>query len=156
MEKGGVVGLERIVGTTIMTGPYKLQVLCAEVYNQDPLLDPHAESQKAFPSSIPINGPITQYEERLKIGHIPDTFNNKKLVLGVRGHNYLVTSGLYNQAVLIGPDRCAQFPVNHTTTIFTRKALQDPNMLFEDILGIAQVRSGFENTTTYTSCRAAL
>ncbi|KAF9105033.1 hypothetical protein BGX27_009840 [Mortierella sp. AM989] len=138
------------------TGPHQLKVLCAEVYNRDPVDDPHAESTKIHPSSLPTTGPATQYEGRLKIVQISDQFNNRKLVIGVRGYNYLITSGLRVQEAFVGPSRCAGFPINYTTKMYVRRKPQDANMLNSDILSLAQVGSGFGHIATYTPRRGAL
>ncbi|KAF9429538.1 hypothetical protein BGZ76_001199 [Entomortierella beljakovae] len=94
---------------------------------------------------------------RLKIVLIPDQFpKNKKLVLGVRGHNYLITSAIRGGNAFVGPGRCGEFPVNHTTKLYIRKEKQDQNLLNNDILGLAQIRSGFGQLTTYLPRRGAL
>ncbi|KAI8597851.1 hypothetical protein EDD21DRAFT_205103 [Dissophora ornata] len=155
IENGGIAGLERIVGAVLEIGSQRLRVLCAEVYNRDPLEDPHAESQSASTTSIPTDGPATQYQGRLKITRMPDRYN-KKLVIGVRSHNYLITSGEYGQDALVGPGRCAKFPPNHTTKLYFKKKTQDSGLLSNDILGIARVRSGFGHLTAYTPRRGAL
>jgi len=156
VECGGTVGLERIVGALLTTGSHQFKILCAEVYSRDRLEDPHAESHSAFPSSVPTDGVGTQYKGELKIVHIYGEFNNRKLVIGVRGHNYLVTSGLHNGKTLVGPGRCSEFPVNHATKIYFRKENQDADILEGDILGLAQVRTHFGHTATYSTRRAAL
>ncbi|KAF8944223.1 hypothetical protein BGZ46_006288 [Entomortierella lignicola] len=132
IENGGNIGLERIVGAILETGQHRLELLCVEVYHRDSLFDPHAESQKVHPTSLPTVGPATQYKGRLKIVHIPNQYNNMKLVLGTRSHDYLITSGLYQQEALVGLGRCSRFPVNHTIRIYIRKKLQDMNMLRDD------------------------
>ncbi|KAF9429515.1 hypothetical protein BGZ76_001219, partial [Entomortierella beljakovae] len=154
LEAGGTTGLERIVGAIITTGPHRLEVLCAEVYNRDPEIDPHAESFDTSPSSIPTNGPGTQYNGRVKITKIPDSFKNMKLVLGVTDHNYLITSGLEKNNARVGPGRCAKFPVNHTTKIYVRKELKSATL--GKIYGLAQIRSKFGDIATYSARRGAM
>ncbi|KAF9901971.1 hypothetical protein BX616_002080 [Lobosporangium transversale] len=156
IEIGGMIGLERVLGAILETGPRRLRILCAEVYNRDPVEDPHAESTKIRPTSLPTISPATQYEGRLKIVQVPDLFSNRKLVIGVRGYNYLVTSSLCGREALVGPKRCADFPVNHTTKMNVKRQLQDAYMLQGDVLGLAQIRSGFGHLTTYSSRRGAL
>ncbi|KAF8939656.1 hypothetical protein BGZ58_009055 [Dissophora ornata] len=156
LEAGGIVGLERIVGAILATGSHQFKVLCVEAYSRDRLEDPHAESHSAAPASIPTDGATTQYKGKLKIVHINGEFSNKKLVIGVRSHDYLVTSGLYNGKSLVGPGRCSEFPVNQATKIYLRKEKQDVALLEGDILGLAQVRTHFGHTATYSTRRAAL
>jgi len=157
MEQGGEVGMERAVGAVLETGADRFKVLCVEVYNRDSLSDPHAESLSAFPSSVLTDGPTTQYSSELKIVLLSDAFCNMKLVIGIRGHNFLITSGVFNQTAIVGPGRCAAvFPVNRGTRIHIRKEKQDARILTRELLGLAQVRSCFGHRATYTTRRAAL
>ncbi|KAF9922342.1 hypothetical protein BGZ65_009669, partial [Modicella reniformis] len=103
IEKGGCDGLERIVGAILTTGKHQLTILCVEAYSRDKVKDPHAESHSAFPSSVPTDGGSTQYPGKLIITHLNDMANNKKLVIGARNHNYLVTSALNHELALVGP-----------------------------------------------------
>ncbi|KAF9426191.1 hypothetical protein BGZ94_006844, partial [Podila epigama] len=146
----------RIVGAKLTTGSHQLEILCAEVYNRDRLEDPHAESLSVYPSSIPTVGVAIQYKGELKIVHVLGEFNRRKLVVGVKNHNYLVTSCLHNGKSLVGPGRCSEFPVNHTTRIYFRKENQDVDLFEGDILGLAQVRTYFGHPATYSTRRAAL
>ncbi|KAF9432574.1 hypothetical protein BGZ76_010607 [Entomortierella beljakovae] len=114
------------------------------------MLDPYAEPEGIFPSSIPSSGPSTQYKDRLKIAVIADSHNNSKLVLGVRGSNYLVNSGFYKGKPVVGPGGFAKkFMVGSTTRIFLRKEKQESGIVAGDILGLAQVRSGFWHKMTF-------
>ncbi|KAG0015732.1 hypothetical protein BGZ80_009676, partial [Entomortierella chlamydospora] len=70
----------------------------------------------------------------------PKDAHNKKLVVGVRNHNYLVTAALYDETAVVEPNRCASFPVNGRTRIYIRKERQEANLLDG---GLAQVRSNF-------------
>ncbi|KAG0214540.1 hypothetical protein B0O80DRAFT_504161 [Mortierella sp. GBAus27b] len=156
VNSGGIVGLERIVGAILCTGKHQFKVTCAEVYNRDVLQDPHAESQFVAVSSVPSDGPSTQYKGDVKIIKMPGEFNTLKLEIGVRSHNYLITSGFRDNVVHVGPAHCGEFPVNQETKIYFRKERQEPTFLDGDILGLAQVRSNFGHYNTYKTRRAAL
>ncbi|KAF9905910.1 hypothetical protein BX616_000888 [Lobosporangium transversale] len=165
IESGGINGLRRVVGAILQTGKSTLKILCAEVYARDTISDPHAESENASPSSIPIDSEATQYKARIKITLVHDRYKRNKLVIGARACNYLITSGLYknndksqgNQTfAFVGPNRCAAFKVDRSTKMFIKNEVQDPGLLSSDILGLAQVRSGFGHPTTYTARREAL
>ncbi|KAG0331982.1 hypothetical protein BG004_001431, partial [Podila humilis] len=156
IESGSIPGLERLLGDLLVTDSNTLEILGVEVDNRDPLVDPHAESMSAFPSSIPTDGPGTQYPGDLKIALLTEKYNNKKLVIGVRGANYLVTACDYDGTILVGPGRCSTFPVNRNTKLLIKKTRQDEELLRHDLLGLAQVRSAFGNSATYSPRRAAL
>jgi hypothetical protein len=140
----------------LTTGGHHLKILCVEVYSRDRLEDPHAESHSTVPSSIPTDGPTTRYKGELKVVHINGEFNNKKLVIGLRSCDYLVTSGLLNGKQLVGPGRCSEFPFNQVTRIYIKNERQDVTLLEGDILGLAQVRTHFGHVATYCTRRAAL
>lgn len=90
----------------------------------------------------------------MKIG---DIGSNKKLVIGVRAYNYLVTAGFNNGNIRVGPGRCAEgLEVNDRTRLFVKSDRQDPNMLTGDILSFGQLRSKFGNPSTYLGRRSAL
>ncbi|KAF9969893.1 hypothetical protein BGZ65_011544, partial [Modicella reniformis] len=152
IEKGGQVGLERIVGVILVTESHQFEVLCTEVYSSDTVEDPHAESHSAFPSSVPTNASSTQYKGELIITHLHDMANNRKLVIGVRNHNYLVTSGFHNETALVGLGRCSVFPMKAPESGSGRK---DRTLGYTK--GLAQVRSRFGHKTMLhtTSCCVA-
>ncbi|KAI9242854.1 MAG: hypothetical protein BYD32DRAFT_447560 [Podila humilis] len=112
IEMGGAHGRERLVGSVIKTGATWLQILCVESYNRNCLEDPHAEPATLNPSSVPNNSRMTQYRGRLKITVLWDGYGKPRLIIGVRGHNYLVTSGNHDGTTTIGPSRCGQIPVS--------------------------------------------
>lgn len=156
IESASPEGLERLMGAVIVTGQDRFRITCAEVYFRDFSVDPHSESQSIVPSSVPTEEPSTQYPGDLKITHIPDNFKNWKMVIGVQTANYLITSGFNNKNALVGPGRCATFPVNDSTRIYIRKKRQRLSMFENDVLGLAQLRSNFGHPTTYALRRVAL
>ncbi|KAI8604914.1 hypothetical protein EDD21DRAFT_411651 [Dissophora ornata] len=145
IESGGLIGMERLVGATLATGVDTIKIPCVEKYSRDVLTDPHAEPMLAMPSSVPTNGASIQYRGHLKIVILADKFGRRRLVLGVRARNYLVTSGDQNGEVMVGPTGCADFSVNESTALLIQRQRQDPHILEEDALGLAQVRSHFVN-----------
>ncbi|KAF8920089.1 hypothetical protein EDD21DRAFT_74783 [Dissophora ornata] len=156
IEKGGAPGRERLVGSVIKTGATWLQIFCVESYNRNCLEDPHAEPATLNPSSVPNNSRMTQYRGRLKITVLWDGYGKPRLIIGVRGHNYLITSGNHDGTTIIGPTRCGQIPVSERTTLSIKKKRQNPNEFDEDILGLAQVRSHFGHRATYAARRTGL
>ncbi|KAF9185370.1 hypothetical protein BGZ49_004316, partial [Haplosporangium sp. Z 27] len=126
IEAGGEDGLERLMGAVIVTGEESFKITCAEIYCRRLSIDPHAELLDAVPSSVPTDELSTQERNRLKIVKMNDIGKNKELVIGVRAHNYLVSSGHYNGNARVGPGRCADgFKVNGKSKLFIRKERQD-------------------------------
>ncbi|KAF9115963.1 hypothetical protein BGX30_006116 [Mortierella sp. GBA39] len=155
VESGGAVGLERLSGALLVTGSKTAKILCLEGYGRDVTADPHAESMAALPSSVPTRSQSTQYNGRLKLVILLDNFRNKRLVIGVRDSNYLVTALEWEKSVEVGPSRCAEFPINNSSRIFVSKE-RNGSSLVDKVLGLAQVRSHFGHRTTYTTRRGAL
>lgn len=156
IENGGAHGRERLVGGIIKTGHTWLQILCVESYNRDCFEDPHAEPVTQHPSSVPNTTRSTQYEGKLRISIMWDGHGKRRLIIGVRRHSYLVTSGKKDDTIVIGPTSCGEFLVNKETTLSIRKKRQNPNELDDEILGLAQVRSHFGHRATFTPRRTAL
>ncbi|KAF9577766.1 hypothetical protein BGW38_006806, partial [Lunasporangiospora selenospora] len=138
LEVGGTVGLERLVGSILVSDSVTCQVLCAEVYNRDIITDPHAEPICGVTTSVPLTKPCTQYRGKLKVVKIPDGFGKQRLVIGVRSVNYLITSAQMEDQALVGPGHSSIFPVTGSTRIYFRKDREDPNMLKDQLLGLAQ------------------
>ncbi|KAI9240864.1 MAG: hypothetical protein BYD32DRAFT_407227 [Podila humilis] len=155
VESGGATGLELLSGAHIVTGSKIARILCLEVYKRDVTADPHAESMMALPSSIPTRSHCTQYKGRLKLVIMMDNFRNKRLVIGVRDSNYLVTTLEWEKSAEVGPSRCAEFPINNSSRIFV-STKRVGSSLADNVLGLAQVRSHFGHRTTYTTRRGAL
>ncbi|KAG0041996.1 hypothetical protein BGZ83_001032 [Gryganskiella cystojenkinii] len=141
VESGGAEGLERLAGALVVTGPKTARILCLEVYGRDAIRDPHAESLSALPSSVPTRSPSTQYTGHLKIVTLLDNFHNKRLVIGARDYNYLVTALEYDGSAEVGPSRCGEFPINNSTKIFVATN-RDSSSLTGSVLGLAQGNLG--------------
>ncbi|KAG0280492.1 hypothetical protein BGZ95_009895 [Linnemannia exigua] len=156
IEQGGVVGLERIVGSIIVTEGSWIEVYSAEVYSRNYLDDPHSEPPTTTPSSVPSLKSSTQYTGKLKITVLYDHFGNPRLEIGVMEFNYLIVAGNYNNTVVVCPSRCGQFPTGGRTQVFIKKARQDPQTLDSSALGLAQVRSKFGHPATYKTRRVGL
>lgn len=155
IEKGGAEGRERLAGAIILTGRSWLEIHCLEGYNRDIFSDPHAEPLSASPSSVPDATRGTQYCRRLKMTILHDGHGNPRLIIGVRSHNFLVTAGNHCGTLLTGPSRCGKFPVNEGSKLYIRRVRQAGNTFDDDILGLAQVRSSFGHSTTFSARRTA-
>ncbi|KAF9180965.1 hypothetical protein BGZ49_004937, partial [Haplosporangium sp. Z 27] len=157
IASGGNEGLERLMGAVIVAGNNRFKITCAEIYSRDFDIDPHAERHDAVPSSVPTDELSTQYSNALKIVKVDDVGSNKKLVIGVRAYNYLITGGYCNGIIRIGPGRCAEgLEVNNKSKCFVKKERQDANLLSQDILSLGQLRSHFGHPFTYAGRRSAL
>ncbi|KAF9150993.1 hypothetical protein BGX20_005539, partial [Mortierella sp. AD010] len=157
IEAGKEEGLERLMGAVIVAGENKFKITCAEIYFRDSIIDPHAEDLTAIPSSVPTDEESTRYSGLLKIVKMDDIGRNKKLVIGVRAYNYLVTEGFNNGNIRAGPGRCADgMEINNKTRLFIKKERQNAYMLANDILSIGQLRSHFGHPITYIGRRLAL
>ncbi|KAF9345222.1 hypothetical protein BGX26_003388 [Mortierella sp. AD094] len=122
----------------------------AEFLDED--IDPHAESMKSVVSSVPDDRPSSQYPGQLKIVTLGDKFNNPHLIIGTRLGNYLVTAAA-DEKVHVGPKRCGNFVVTDHFRLLISKIRQEPSLLDDGPLGLAQVRSHFAHKTTYTTRR---
>lgn len=157
IEAGKEEGLERLMGAVIVAGENTFKITCAEIYFRDSIIDPHAEALTAIPSSVPTEEESTQYSGVLKIVKMDDIGRNKKLVIGVRAYNYLITEGFNNGNIRAGSGRCADgLEINNRTRLFIKKERQNANMLANDILSLGQLRSHFGHPVTYIGRRLAL
>jgi hypothetical protein len=128
--------------------------------------DPHAENQPLWNNSLPsVDG--TGVEKHVCIVVQEEGNYRRRLVLGTYDCTYLVTGIRINSAVnqgktYLGPSRCASLIKNRERgqlAILRNKAnavfLSDEDRL-AGLAGLAQVRSHFGSTQTYTTRRAAL
>ncbi|KAG0289334.1 hypothetical protein BGZ98_003869 [Dissophora globulifera] len=145
IEQGGMIGLERLLGSVVITEGSWIEVYCAEVYSRNYLDDPHAEPPTTNPSTVPTLKNSTQYAGRLKVAVLYDSFGNPRLEIGVTRYNYLVVSGNYNNTIVVGPSRCGKFPAGEKTQVFIKKARHDPQTLDSSALGLAQLEKQDQN-----------
>ncbi|KAF9910484.1 hypothetical protein BX616_010843 [Lobosporangium transversale] len=87
---------------------------------------------------------------------MPDWFNNPHLVVGTRLGNYLVTVSRGGSGFNVGPARCEAYKVSEHTRLLISTKRQDESLIDGTVLGLAQVRTAFENPVTYTTRRATV
>ncbi|KAI8639730.1 hypothetical protein BD408DRAFT_434941 [Parasitella parasitica] len=157
-------GFQILAGAILAEGQNSILLNTVEPYSHDPLLGARYErlsaDQSSFPETLGIYGFLPIY--------LIDTQNGKKLIIGTRTCNFLVTSSMRMDvhSVNLGPSTTHFTPTNKTR-LFLDKASLDivkPMLINETVnkcqqmpilYQLRQSRSKFDRLSTYTKCRAS-
>ncbi|KAG2206304.1 hypothetical protein INT47_007318 [Mucor saturninus] len=157
-------GSQMLAGAILVEGPNSILLNTVEPYSRDPLLDAHYEKfttgQSTFPTSLGIYGFLSIC--------LVDTQDGRKLIIGTRTCNFLITSSmrLDVHSINLGPST-THFTPTKKTRLFLDKASLDivKTMLQEETINkcqqmpilyqLRQLRSKFDCLSTYTKCRAS-
>ncbi|KAI9015246.1 hypothetical protein CLU79DRAFT_724982 [Phycomyces nitens] len=157
-------GSQMLVGAILVDGQNSILLNTVEPYSRDPLLDAHYERLSPDQSSFPETPGIYGF---LSICLI-DTQDGKKLIIGTRTCNFLVTSSmrLDVHSVNLGPSTTHFTPTNKTRLFLDKTSLDTVKPMLKNetvnecqqmpiLYQLRQLRSKFDRLSTYTKCRAS-
>ncbi|GAA5808873.1 hypothetical protein MFLAVUS_002272 [Mucor flavus] len=157
-------GSQMLAGAILAEGQNSILLNTVEPYSRDPLLDAHYErlsaDQSSFPETLDIYGFLSIC--------LIDTQDGKKLIIGTRTCNFLVTSSmrLNFHSVNLGPSTTHFTPTNKTRLFLDKASLDVVKPMLRNetvnecqqmpiLYQLRQLRSKFDRLSTYTKCRAS-
>ncbi|CAO3660823.1 unnamed protein product [Rhizopus stolonifer] len=148
-------GSQLLAGAIIIEKPTSMLVNTVEPYARDPLLDAHYErspTKSSFPTEPGIYGHI-----RICLLDLPD---GKKLVLGTRMCNFLVTSSMRLPSTThFTPSNESRVSLDNNSIQFVSEMIENPDInecqVISALNQLRQVRSKFDCLSTYSKCRTS-
>ncbi|GAA5799033.1 hypothetical protein HPULCUR_004442 [Helicostylum pulchrum] len=157
-------GSQMLAGAILAEGQNSILLNTVEPYSRDLLLDAHYErlsaDQSSFPETLGIYGFLFIC--------LIDTQDGKKLIIGTRTCNFLVTSSmrLDVHSVNLGPSTTHFTPTNKTRLFLDKASLDIVKPMLRNetvnecqqmpiLYQLRQLRSKFDRLSTYTKCRAS-
>ncbi|ORY92363.1 hypothetical protein BCR43DRAFT_508442 [Syncephalastrum racemosum] len=157
-------GSQLLAGAILLEGQTSIVLNTVEPYGRDPLLDAHYERQSGSFSSFP----ETSGTYGLLSILLFDTSDGKKLIIGTRPSNFLVTASmrLDTRSINLGPTTSHFSPSEKTRIFLDKKSIElvapmltNPEITeaqtMPALYQLRQLRSRFDCLSTYTKCRAS-